>query len=829
MSKSRTRQDSSSALSNYLGQGKELVPSQVPTLRANLQLGLHLQTMKHRMEDVDKRNYPVAELMRDVTTAALGQWEKANPLFRPPIICTTKSLERSLERDWEKAKLASRNRLSKGQKEELESRLDCLWDPLTCRCQPILPCKEAGCLGPKARPPCRLDAHLPSCSCPKEAKIPKLELLYVKSQRAKKTEKEGMQLGLEDVKEDIRQKKEVARKEKDKKGKEKKALKIELEEIELEERIQQDSEEVNSHEGRDEESEEERGAGGTEGTIKERNHMDLSRTASTSMRYELSVRSTSAVTTAFLGDLIEAGELSPRKVSLAPGPRKLQRARNKVLAEASEQGMAQTEEDTIRNVMFDSRIDETKERYFDEETGRFYVKLEKQDHYTLTDGDGRFLTHITKPGKVREEDEVIVMEEEEGADDEGTDGAPEDTAEKPQEAKKPKPAEVVARIIFEWLKLHGLTLTLEFLSADSTNSNTGWRAGIIAWLEKLLGRKVTWLICQLHTNELGLRHLFESLDGKTNSKDGWSGPLGKLLKSVNSLERDYRFKKICLGPELIELSPEVVKDLSTDQHLLYKLTVAVRTGHLPKEVGVRKVGNMVHSRWLTFAESVLLLWMSRHGLEEELLERLESVVTYIVSCYVPMWFQIKVKHSWLEGPQHVLTHLSLLQLQSERIQDILMPYLRTSSWYAHSESILQTLLCSQDPVDRSFAVSKILKLRGREALGRINPRSRKLPLLNEKSKTLQDLIQWKRVHEPLLTCGLNKEEIKSFRDTPMEVSYYCGHTQPIERAVKEVTAASAAVIGERRRDGWIRARAENRELMPVLNTKQDLLGLLFLD
>ena len=30
-------------------------------------------------------------------------------------------------------------------------------------------------------------------------------------------------------------------------------------------------------------------------------------------------------------------------------------------------------------------------------------------------------------------------------------------------------------------------------------------------MEKLLGRKVVWLICQLHTNELGLRHLFAEL------------------------------------------------------------------------------------------------------------------------------------------------------------------------------------------------------------------------------------------------------------------------------------------------------------------------------
>ena len=60
---------------------------------------------------------------------------------------------------------------------------------------------------------------------------------------------------------------------------------------------------------------------------------------------------------------------------------------------------------------------------------------------------------------------------------------------------------------------------------------------------------------------------------------------------------------------------------------------------------------MIHSRWLTFAEAILLLWTSKHGLTGELLQRLETIVIYTVSVYAPMWFQIKVKHSWLEGPR----------------------------------------------------------------------------------------------------------------------------------------------------------------------------------
>ena len=62
-----------------------------------------------------------------------------------------------------------------------------------------------------------------------------------------------------------------------------------------------------------------------------------------------------------------------------------------------------------------------------------------------------------------------------------------------------------------------------------------------------------------------------------------------------------------------------------------------------------------------------------------MLAKLEKIVTYIVSVYCPMWFSIKVKHSWLEGPRHILTELSLFKLQSKEVQAIITPTLRLSA------------------------------------------------------------------------------------------------------------------------------------------------------
>ena len=67
------------------------------------------------------------------------------------------------------------------------------------------------------------------------------------------------------------------------------------------------------------------------------------------------------------------------------------------------------------------------------------------------------------------------------------------------------------------------------MGGDSTNVNTGWKGGAIHFLELKLNKKLIWLICALHTNELPLRHLMINLDGKTVSDNKFGGPIGKLV------------------------------------------------------------------------------------------------------------------------------------------------------------------------------------------------------------------------------------------------------------------------------------------------------------
>ena len=80
--------------------------------------------------------------------------------------------------------------------------------------------------------------------------------------------------------------------------------------------------------------------------------------------------------------------------------------------------------------------------------------------------------------------------------------------------------------------------TIIVIGSDSTNLmiGSGNDGGSFTHLEKLIGRKCFWSICMLDTNELPLRHLIANLDGPTNSKGGFKGPIGKLLSKVNQLK-----------------------------------------------------------------------------------------------------------------------------------------------------------------------------------------------------------------------------------------------------------------------------------------------------
>ena len=76
-----------------------------------------------------------------------------------------------------------------------------------------------------------------------------------------------------------------------------------------------------------------------------------------------------------------------------------------------------------------------------------------------------------------------------------------------------------------------------------------------------------------------------------------------------------------------------------------------------------------------------------------------------------MWFEIKVKSKWIYGLHDILKQLQLTRKQTQEVQRVVFPYIKSTAWNAHSEHVLQTMLCSTNYENRKFAINEILKTR----------------------------------------------------------------------------------------------------------------------
>ncbi|ESO04063.1 hypothetical protein HELRODRAFT_173137 [Helobdella robusta] len=337
---------------------------------------------------------------------------------------------------------------------------------------------------------------------------------------------------------------------------------------------------------------------------------------------------------------------------------------------------------------------------------------------------------------------------------------------------------------------------------------------------------LVWLVCDLHTNELPLRHLIHELDGQTLSNNRWSGPIGKIFDDAVDLDINPNFIRITVGLPLIELKQSLIDDLSTDQYYGYMIVNAIRSSVVPDRLANLQIGPVCHSRWLTTALRCCRLWVSNHGLKDMPLINLKLIVEFIVGVYMTNWFNIKVKHSWIDGPRHVLLQLELLRSQDKEVMQIVMPVVRRSAWYAHSEAVIKTLICSDKEEERKVGIEKILEIRGKAdenvQMGDMSLRQRVTPEINPDASSLLELIHWdSEMYESPLTCSLTTAQVKQFLHTPMIVPDWPSHIQSIERCVKMVTETNEHVYSQERRHGYIRSQIISRQLMSRHASKKD--------
>ncbi|KAG7166416.1 hypothetical protein Hamer_G005513 [Homarus americanus] len=174
------------------------------------------------------------ELINDMIVPLLHQWTKANALFKPPVINQCRTIELKLTKLWHKAVETSLGKGNLARKNEFLHTLDTLFDILTCKCS-IQLCSESNCSHSGKR---ENNSHI-DCGCPREKKIPVLELEFIKAQRTKAEGQGSMQMGSIDYSETKKQIANAKKREQIREREQKKKMKSE-EAIQREEELCQD-------------------------------------------------------------------------------------------------------------------------------------------------------------------------------------------------------------------------------------------------------------------------------------------------------------------------------------------------------------------------------------------------------------------------------------------------------------------------------------------------------------------------------------------------------------------------------------------------------------
>ena len=251
---------------------------------------------------------------------------------------------------------------------------------------------------------------------------------------------------------------------------------------------------------------------------------------------------------------------------------------------------------------------------------------------------------------------------------------------------------------------HGAKETILAVVADGTNTNTGWKDGMIAHVERDLKILLLRLICQLHGNELGLRHYFDKSDRGfgTSGPESFKGPIGKACTQDLHLLPVVEFEKV--ETSLSDLEEKVWKDLSRDQKLLYRWTKAVEAGVVPPELAIQVAGPINHSRWLTLAIRTLELYTKTANPSSGL----RSVVRFIMQVYSPSWFKIKSNSKFTSGPANLFLQMRLIKDQPMDVKETVMRVVQRNAYFADPGVLLCSMLESEDAGVRQQAV-KIIK------------------------------------------------------------------------------------------------------------------------
>ena len=275
----------------------------------------------------------------------------------------------------------------------------------------------------------------------------------------------------------------------------------------------------------------------------QKNWESLTNAALAAERYGVSNRAAAAIINGFQMDV---GRITERDRTKIIDPKKIWRARERVRQETACEAAECLTESGLHSLYFDGRKDRTCAE-------RSSVTAVEEHVVVLSEPGSVYLTHFT-PSSGRALD-------------------------------------LLNELYSVSLMFDG---TVKVLGCDGTAVNTGVNGGVCRLFELVTSMAVHWFVCQLHSNELNLRHLLCALDGTTSGPRSFSGQIGSSCAADVWTLEVVAFHPV---PGHTEEQPEdLLKSLSQDQEILLRLALAVQSGSISDSTARRRIGPLNHAR-----------------------------------------------------------------------------------------------------------------------------------------------------------------------------------------------------------------------------------------
>lgn len=374
---------------------------------------------------------------------------------------------------------------------------------------------------------------------------------------------------------------------------------------------------------------------------------------------------------------------------------------------------------------------------------------------------------------------------------------------------------VHAEHLYKVLDEYNSLSSLEAILLDNTSVNTGYKTGLVVQLEKMLGRKLHTIGCQLHKNELPFRAVFKSIDGTTRSPNHFCGPMGKLAEKNHDSLKVSSFEPVKSPVEDMEFSEQVLNDLSTDQRIFYEHIIGISKGNMSLRFAHHRIGPVNHARWLTLAIRLLSAYIHIDSPPDDL----KYLVKYIQEVYGPCWFMQKKSNKLSESPGIMHFMIKQMKLQKSDITKTCFENLHYNAFCLLPENLLYAMLCDADHEVRARALNKIISIRKSGSPARIN----KIMDKNFEAENYWELIDIESPSIAEAGCTLKFSDVELHdmvqNQRKPDLAVFPCHSQSVEWAVKLVSEASACVYGQERRHQHICGKILSRTLRKSFASK----------